>query len=399
MNVSDRELHADVCVVGAGMVGLAHALEARRRGLAVVVLDRDGAAVGASVRNFGHLFFGSQPDGPVFDLALRSRERWLELAPRAGINLVRQGTLVIARAEDELAVLETARVNPARGAQMLTASEARRLAPVNPDGLVGALHSTLDLRVDPRAAVAGLAGLLERDPDATLLWNTRVHAVAPGVVHGAGPAGVTTVRAPRVIVCPGPDFAALAPELRPGLEGLTRCRLQMLRVRAPGGRRFGPALATGLSLIRYPAFADQLGTAGLRARLAREVPELLAHGIHLLITQLPDGDLIIGDSHLYADTLGAFSDERIDALLLREAAGLLGVPGLEVTQRWQGIYATATPAPGPARAPADYAPFHVTQPMDGVAVVENVAGIGMTLSLGFAAEGLDAAAQPAAAAS
>jgi FAD dependent oxidoreductase TIGR03364 len=396
MVATDRELHADVCVVGAGIVGLAHALEARRRGLAVVVLEQEGAAVGASVRNFGHLFFGSQPDGPVFDLALASRERWLELAPRADIELVSDGTLVLARAEDELAVLESARGNPARAARMLTPAQVTGLVPLHPGGLVGALHSTLDLRVSPRAAVAGLAALLDRDRHATLRWNTRVHAVEPGVVHAAASSGApqnTTVRAPVIIVCPGPDFRALAPELRPGLVNLTRCALQMLRVASPGGRRYGPALATGLSLIRYPAFADQAPTAALRARLEREAPELLAHGIHLLITQLPGGDLIIGDSHAYGDTLSAFADERIDALLLDEAAGLLGVGDLEVKQRWQGIYASHSDT-------ADaYAPFHVTRPMDGVAVVENVAGIGMTLSLGFAPAGLDAAAQPLAAVS
>ncbi len=392
--IDTAEQHADVCVVGAGMVGLAHALEARRRGLSVVVLDRDAVAVGASVRNFGHLFFSSQPDGPGFDLALASRERWLELAPAAGIDLVAEGTLVLARAEDELAVLETAQVNPERGARLLSPRQAAALAPVASDGIVGALHATLDLRVSPRAAAAGLAGLLEADAQATLMWNTQVHAVEPGVVHAGascGPASHTVVRAPQIIVCPGPDFPALAPELRPGLDALTRCRLQMLTVAAPGGRRFGPALATGLSLIRYPAFSDQAPTAALRVRLEREVPELLEHGIHLLITQLPDGDLVIGDSHAYGDTLHAFADERIYELLLAEAARLLGVDALAVRERWLGIYASRIEAPG------TYAPFHVTRPMAGVQVVENVAGIGMTLSLGFAASVLDDAAQRVAA--
>jgi glycine/D-amino acid oxidase-like deaminating enzyme len=48
-------LPADLVVVGAGVVGLAHAIEARARGLSVVVVERDARAVGASVRNFGHV--------------------------------------------------------------------------------------------------------------------------------------------------------------------------------------------------------------------------------------------------------------------------------------------------------------------------------------------------------
>jgi FAD dependent oxidoreductase TIGR03364 len=289
-------------------------------------------------------------------------------------------------------VLETALANPQRGARMLSASEAARLAPLSTEGIIGALHSSLDLRVDPRAAVAGLADILVDDPGAQLLWNTRMHAVEPGVVHAGATAGdpaLLRVHAPLIIVCPGPDYRSLPPQLRPGLEALTRCRLQMLRVSAPAGRRFGPALATGLSLIRYPAFADQAPTAALRTRLERERPELLANGIHLLVTQLPDGDLIIGDSHAYGETLTDFGDESIYELLLAEAAQLLGQP-LVVKERWLGIYASR------AEVHERYEPFHVTTPMDGVRVVENVAGIGMTLSLGFAAETFAAAAQSAA---
>ena len=41
--------------MGAGVVGLAHAWHATRVGLRVVVVERDEHAVGASVRNFGHI--------------------------------------------------------------------------------------------------------------------------------------------------------------------------------------------------------------------------------------------------------------------------------------------------------------------------------------------------------
>ncbi len=43
----------NLAVVGAGILGLAHALAAVRLGKRVVVIDRDARANGASVRNFG----------------------------------------------------------------------------------------------------------------------------------------------------------------------------------------------------------------------------------------------------------------------------------------------------------------------------------------------------------
>ncbi len=212
--------------------------------------------------------------------------------------------------------------------------EVARLVPIPTDGLVGGMHGERDLQVDPRHAVAGLARLLDDDPGADIHWRCPVHGIEPGAVHGAG----LPVRAALIIVCPGPDYREFAPRLRAGLEPLSRCRLQMLRVTAPGGRRYAPALVTGLSLIRYPAFARQPGAVALRARLTRERPELIAAGIHLLVTQLPGGDLIIGDTHHYGETLSPFGDQCLDHLLIAEARRLLGVSELVVRERWHGIY-------------------------------------------------------------
>jgi D-hydroxyproline dehydrogenase subunit beta len=367
-------IDTDLCVVGAGILGLAHALEAVRRGLSVVVLERNERAVGASVRNFGHTFFGALAGGEPLQTGLHARERWLDLAPAAGLHLVPAGTLIVARHEDELAVLEATAADPARGQRMMTPREAGKLAPIPIRGMAGALHSTIDLRVDPRSAVAGLAEHLRGQPDVTVRFGEPVDAVEPGLVHGR----TVQVRAPLVVVCPGPAYRALPSALQAGSEVLSRCRLQMLRVAAPKGRRYDPALATGLSLVRYPAFAQQPAAAPLRRRLERERPELLAHGIHLLVTQLPDGDLIVGDTHDYAETVSPFGDERLDELLLEEARVLLGAERLEVRQRWHGIYATAPDGN-----------FLVTAPLDGVRVAQVVSGLGMTLAFGLAPQVLD----------
>ena len=153
----------------------------------------------------------------------------------------------------------------------------------------------------------------------------------------------------------------------------------MLRLAAPVGRSYRSAVATGLSLIRYPAFATRPEAAALRARLEQERPELLEHGIHLLVTQLPDGDLIVGDTHSYGDTPAPFGEERLYELLLDEARALLGFEPV-VRQRWHGIYPSV-------RTETDA--FLVTAPLSGVRVVQNVAGIGMTLAPGQAPAVLD----------
>src|SRR4051812_27116208 len=96
---------ADLVVVGAGIVGLAHAVDAAARGLSVAVVERDERATGASVRNFGHGCVTAQ-DGEALAYALAARELWLRLGREAGFWAEATGTLVVARAEDELTVLE-----------------------------------------------------------------------------------------------------------------------------------------------------------------------------------------------------------------------------------------------------------------------------------------------------
>lgn len=374
-----ERLEADLCVVGAGIVGLAHAHEGRRRGLRVAVLDRDERAVGASVRNFGHAFFTAVADED-FECAMRTRELWLELGRRADLNVAAAGSLVVARAADELAVIEGVAADPIRKATVLTPAQAGALAPIPTNDLVGALHCTLDLCVDPRSAVAGLARLLEDDPGASVRWGEPVSAVEPGIVT----AEQVEVHAPAIVLAPGPAWATLPLEARDGLSGLRLCKLQMLRVAAPGGRVYGPGLLGALSMIRYPVFTRRPGSHDLRRRLTAQRPELIDAAINLIVTQLPGGDLVIGDTHEYGTTLSPFADEQLFELLLEEARQLLGAPPLSVRERWTGVY----PVLADASLDRD-GHLVVTEPLEGVRVVEVVSGLGMTIALGKAATVLD----------
>ena len=133
---------ADVAVVGGGIVGLAFAWEAARRGRSVVLFDRTARPRGASVRNFGMIWPIGQPPGPDYQRAMRSRERWLELRAKAGVWAAECGSLHVVYHADEDAVLrEFAAGNPSVACEHMTAAETlRRFPAVNPDGLRGALH-------------------------------------------------------------------------------------------------------------------------------------------------------------------------------------------------------------------------------------------------------------------
>src|SRR5262249_55221067 len=95
----------DVGVVGAGILGLAHVYHLARRGLRVVVFERHPHARGASVRNFGMIWPVGQPLGPLYQLARRSRELWLEVLQASGLWYRPCGSLHLAYHDDEAQVL------------------------------------------------------------------------------------------------------------------------------------------------------------------------------------------------------------------------------------------------------------------------------------------------------
>lgn len=140
-------------------------------------------------------------------------------------------------------------------------------------------------------------------------------------------------------VCPGDDLHGLYAERLAGYA-LTRCKLQMLRLASPGVL-LPAALMSDLGLGRYAGYAELQAAAPLKARLVREQPEHLRHGIHLIVVQSADGSLVVGDSHHYAPTPDPFSSQLVDALILEEFRAALGIEPPAVLERWIGTYASA----------------------------------------------------------
>lgn len=326
----------DVIVVGAGIVGLAHALAATRLGLRVAVIDRDARANGASIRNFGFVTVTGQERGTVWRRASRSRDVWMEVAGAAGIAIERHGLLMVARRPEAREVLEAfLETEMGEGCLWLDRDEAaRRLAPAVPDALAGALASERDLRVESRTAIPALAMWLEEQRGVVFRRGIAVHGVAPGRVEtSAGP-----MEAGAVIVCPGDDLRTLFPALF-AQAGVTRCKLQMMRLAAPG-YRLPATIMSDLSLVRYAGFAALPEAKPLLARLSAEQPDHLAHGIHLIVAPSADGSLVVGDSHHYHNTPDPFGSDAVDRLILDEFAAVFGaVP--PVVERWTGTYASA----------------------------------------------------------
>jgi FAD dependent oxidoreductase TIGR03364 len=326
----------DMAIVGGGIVGLAHALAAVRLGLKVAVFDRDAQPNGASIRNFGFVTVTGQERGQVWQRARRSRDVWLEVAGPAGIAIEQRGLAMVARRPEARRVIEAfLATEMAEGCRWLDMPRAEaHLAPMCPARFEGVLLSDSELRVESRKAIPALVHWLGESHGVAFHWGVAVRDVGQGRLDTT--AG--TVHADAIVVCPGDDLATLFPEQLAG-AGLTRCKLQMMRLASPG-YRLPATVMSDLGLVRYLGYAALPEAAALRARLQAEQPDHLAHGIHLIVAQGVDGSLIVGDSHHYAGTPDPFASEEVERLILEEFAAVFGrVP--PVVERWTGTYASA----------------------------------------------------------
>jgi D-hydroxyproline dehydrogenase subunit beta len=331
----------DLAVVGAGILGLASALAAARRGLRVIVIDRDAQANGASVRNFGFITVTGQERGQMWQRARRSRQVWQEVAAAAGIPIVHTGLWMSVRRPESLSVLEAFMATEmAENCRILSPSEARSRCPqLLAPGTVAVLESTSELRVESRDAIPRLASWLAETYGVSFMRNTTVRAIElPKIYTSQG-----NLRAKHAVVCPGDDFTGLySDRLKP--YRLTRCKLQMLRLADPGFR-LPAAIMSDLGLGRYHGYADLASAEPVKARLATEQPAHLKNGVHLIVVQSADGSLVVGDSHHYGTTPDPFLQQAVDELILSEFSVALGIHPPATIERWSGTYASAADRP------------------------------------------------------
>jgi glycine oxidase len=243
---------ADVLVVGGGIIGLAVAWRARRRGMSVTVLERGECGQATSRIAAGMLApvmevdFG-EAGRRVLELGLRSVELWpsfaAELTQAAGVEveLMSAGALFLARGDDEARELErqfALRESLGLRVERLRASEARELEPALAPTVRLAFAAPDDQSVDPRVVLAALRGACESEG-----VRLREHASVSRVeLDGAGrrATGVRLADGERVgagalVLAAGPWSAELAGLPERARVPVRPVKGQILRLRDPSG--------------------------------------------------------------------------------------------------------------------------------------------------------------------
>jgi FAD dependent oxidoreductase TIGR03364 len=332
-----------VVVVGGGVLGLMHAIEARRRGHDVVHLEREAGPRGASVRNFGLIWLSGRAGGAELDLARRSRARWEQLALEApGIGFRAHGSLTLATSEAELTLLKEAAARPdagLRGYELLDPAAVRAVNPALRGEFAGGLHGRLDAIVEPRPVPAALRGYLAAGSTAAAGYSWLPGREAVQVTpHAVRDHTGSWHRADLVVLCTGATHTGLAGPHLAGWERppVRRVRLQMLQTE-PLRPALTTSVADGDSLRYYPAY-DLPGRALLPAQ-----PEVAAQAhAQLLLVQRLDGSLTIGDTHEYTEPFPFDVGEGPYQHLLSQAQRLLGAGLPAVRRRWAGVYSQVT---------------------------------------------------------
>lgn len=186
---------ADIVVVGGGIVGLCTAFELSKRGYDVIIAEQRMFAFGASGRNSGAMWLQTRRTGTELQLARRGLERYAEYERELGptFEFRRHGGLFFFETEEQEAVLKgyvEDRCAAGLDASLVSASEARRHAPVLPESAIGAVHCADDAQIDAQAFARGLGA-------ACLRRGVRVYentAVLGTLRQGDTVIGVRTVR-------------------------------------------------------------------------------------------------------------------------------------------------------------------------------------------------------------
>lgn len=371
-------------IVGAGIVGLAHAWSAAERGYQVTVFERSPRASGASIRNFGMVWPIGQPHGNSYETAMLSRARWLRLATEAGIWVNPCGSIHLAHRSDEWTVLQEFHKRAESlniACELLTPQQVQHHTPAaNPVGLLGGLFSPTECCVNPREATRAIPAWLMERYGVTFRFETHIAAIeSTGDAAAEGDkVRVTTSHGDstdyeRAVVCCGAELQTLFPDVLAS-SGLKRCKLQMMSIRGnETDWTPGPHLASGLTLRHYRNFEICPGLDALKKRVAAETPELDHFGIHVMASWNNHGEIILGDSHEYGAEIEPFDKSLIDHLMLRELKKILHLPDWTMAEHWHGVY---------AKHPS--LPVFEAHPQPGIYLCTGTGGAGMTMSFGLA---------------
>jgi glycine/D-amino acid oxidase-like deaminating enzyme len=339
----------DVAIMGAGIVGAACANEFARRGMSVVIVDRDVVGSGATAAGMGHIVVMDDSDAQ-FALTRYSQQLWQALRSELPDDVEYEscGTIWVAADEEEMIEVRrkhdyfTRRRVPV---QVIDSQTLERLEPNLRPGLAGGLLVLEDGVLYPPCAARFLIERAQKS-GAKLRLGVSIRQVGQGRVLLSDGLELT---APIIVNAAG----AWAPEVTPGLEIK---------------KRKGHLVITD----RYPGFLrHQLVELGYLKSAHSVASDSVAFNVQPRRT----GQILIGSSRQYGAEHKDVDHGILTRMLQRAQEYMPALGQMSAVRTWTGFRA-ATPDKLPliGPLPGDKSVFMAT----------GHEGLGITTSLGTA---------------
>jgi glycine/D-amino acid oxidase-like deaminating enzyme len=285
----------DVLVIGGGIVGAATAYQLAKRGASVTLVEQDRLSSGATGRNLGYIWVHTRRPGPELELVMATRNE-LEGLPEelgADFGLRTNGGLIYFTSVAQAAVMrEFVDRRTADGVPMwlLDGDEARAMAPILPDSVLGASYCPLDAQVDPRRYVRAFAGAAQRAGARVVEGATARSFETDGgrITHVQTDIG--PISAGHVVLATGAWSPYLAAQLGVDLP-IHPMRLQIVQTEPMPPRLdvvlYGPAAVKQYAIFReLPSYRHEAFATALEDRLGLALLESAC--------QTEDGSYLLG---------------------------------------------------------------------------------------------------------
>jgi len=339
----------DVAIVGAGIVGAACAAECARRGMRVILLDRDAIGAGATAAGMGHIVVMDDSEAQ-FALTRYSQRLWQEMRPELPDDAEYEqcGTIWVAADEEEMAEVRRKHKYYAErevATEVLDMQVLHNLEPNLGSRMKGGLLVPEDGVLYPPCAARFCA---ERAQELGTKVRLGSHVQHIGLGQVALDDG-SEIRAEFVVNAAG----AAAPALTPGLEVK---------------KRKGHLVITD----RYPGFVrHQLVELGY----LKSAHSLSSDSVAFNVQPRRTGQVLIGSSRQYGAEHREVDHGILVQMLQRAQEYMPGLAQMSTVRTWTGFRA-ATPDKLPLIGPSTFD--------KSVWLATGHEGLGITTSLGTA---------------
>lgn len=341
-----KATHYDIIITGAGVLGSFHAYHACKKGLRVLLLEKDAQPSEATVRNFGQVVPSGMSQGIWQEYGRRSLDIYKQIQKQFDISVRNNGSIYIGSDETELTLLqELAEINKSNDytSFLLGRNDClQKLPGLKKEYCKAGLVFPDEITVEPDKMIHRLIGFMQEQLGLTYRNHTLVsfcdHINGKCVVEDTTGNSYTS---DLVVICNGRDFQSLFPSVFYDSD-IEVSKLQMMKTVPNANFRLPGSVLTGLSIRRYESFQDCPSYKSLPINKIN--PSCKKWGIHILFKQAIDGGIIIGDSHEYApakeqNSLGHEINQPINEAILEEAHRIFDLPNWQIASAWNGYYA------------------------------------------------------------